>query len=99
MLIKRFIVWLLASFVFINLLAQSDWMEWGEEINDDRAITYWEEQYEALSDLAAHPLNINTITKKQLEQFPFLSEKLIENILYYLYKYNTSVNFYRKIKS
>lgn len=87
MLIKRFIVWLLASFVFINLLAQSDWMEWGEEINDDRAITYWEEQYEALSDLAAHPLNINTITKKQLEQFPFLSEKLIENILYYLYKY------------
>lgn len=87
MLTNRFIACILMGFIFINLLAQSEWIEWGEEVSDERDFTYWQEQYEALSEWAAHPLNINTITKKQLEQFPFLSDKLIENILYYLYKY------------
>lgn len=87
MLTNRFIACILMGFIFINLLAQSEWIEWGEEVSDERDFTYWQEQYEALSELAAHPLNINNITKKQLEQFPFLSDKLIENILYYLYKY------------
>lgn len=87
MLTRRVITWILMNFIFINLLAQSEWMEWGEEVSEERDFTYWQEQYESLSELAAHPLNINTITKKQLEQLPFLSDKLIENILYYLYKY------------
>ena len=34
-----------------------------------------------------NPININTATKEQLERFPFLSDQLVENILYYLYKY------------
>ncbi|MGL5957376.1 MAG: helix-hairpin-helix domain-containing protein [Phocaeicola sp.] len=40
-----------------------------------------------LSEKISQPININTITKEELEYFPFLSEQLIENILYYLYKY------------
>lgn len=91
MLTNRFIACILMGFIFINLLAQSEWIEWGEEVSDERDFTYWQEQYEALSEWAAHPLNINTITKKQLEQFPFLSDKLIENILYYLFKYMTKI--------
>lgn len=63
MLTNRFIACILMGFIFINLLAQSEWIEWGEEVSDERDFTYWQEQYEALSELAAHPLNINNITK------------------------------------
>ena len=42
---------------------------------------------EELSDYLINPLNINEATKEDLESFPFLSDRLIENILYYLYKY------------
>lgn len=63
MLTRRVITWILMNFIFINLLAQSEWMEWGEEVSEERDFTYWQEQYESLSELAAHPLNINTITK------------------------------------
>lgn len=45
-----------------------------------------------LSELAEHPFNINTITKEQLELLPFLSDKIIENILYYIYKYGPMVS-------
>lgn len=58
----------------------------------------WEEVIEQLSsgdeainpdnfmeDLPAHPLNINTISKEELEQFPFLTDIQVENILAYLY--------------
>lgn len=44
-----------------------------------------ENRLEELSGLRVHPLNINAITKKQLEQFPFLSDVQIENLLFYLY--------------
>lgn len=91
MFIKRIIIWILSNLSFITLLAQSEWMEWGEEIDESRDLVYWQEQYEELSELAEHPLNINTITKEQLEQLPFLSDRLIESILYYVYKYGPLV--------
>ena len=72
--------------------SQSDWMEWKSEITDERSAEKWENQYQELVELAEHPFNINTITKEQLEQLPFLSEQLIENILYYLYKYGPMVS-------
>lgn len=58
-------------------------MEWDEGF--DAAV--WEERLEELSHLHEQPLDINTISKQQLELFPFLSSRMIENILYYLYKY------------
>lgn len=42
-------------------------------------------QLNDLQELKEHPLNINTITKEQLEAFPFLTDIQIEHILYYLY--------------
>lgn len=62
-------------------------MEWKLQADTDEEIEHFQEQYEELSELAEHPLNINTATKEQLEQLPFLSDKMIENILYYVYKY------------
>jgi len=45
----------------------------------------WEDQLENLNYYLEHPLNLNTATRNQLEQFPFLSDLQIENILAYIY--------------
>lgn len=86
MWIRSFIVCVLMSYIDGNISAQT-WIDWEEQITDEQDIADWEERYEELSELAVHPFNINTATKEQLEQLPFLSDRLIENILYYLYKY------------
>lgn len=48
-------------------------------------------QYEAMADLLqdlhAHKINLNTATREQLEQLPFLSANQVEDLLYYVYKY------------
>ena len=79
-------------FTCLNVCAQSDWMEWEEQIGEEADLSSWEEQYENLSELAEHPFNINTVTKEELEQLPFLSDKMVENILYYVYKYGPLVS-------
>ena len=75
-----------------DVYSQSSWMEWKSEISDENSAERWQELYQELTDLSEHPFNINTITKGQLEQLPFLSEQLIENILYYIYKYGPMVS-------
>ena len=60
---------------------------WEPDVTSDDDLISWQEKYEDLTYLAEHPFNINTITKEQLEQLPFLSDAMIENILYYVYKY------------
>ena len=72
-----------------NLCAQEVWEELAEQLmdEDENNSFQWDTQFEELSELREHPININTATKEQLERFPFLSDQLVENILYYLYKY------------
>lgn len=79
-------------FTCLNVCAQSAWMEWEEQIGEEADLSSWEEQYENLSELAEHPFNINMVTKEELEQLPFLSDKMVENILYYVYKYGPLVS-------
>ena len=77
-----------------NLFAQSAWMEWEEQVGEEENVVSWREQYEELSELAEHPLNINTVTKEELEQLPFLSDRLIEHILYYVYLKSATTRLY-----
>ena len=72
-----------------NLSAQSVWEEVIEQwVNNQESNSYQlENLIESLDDLKENPLPINTATKEQLERFPFLSDLLIENILYYIYKH------------
>ena len=72
-----------------NLYSQEKWEDIFERLvaNGDENSSQWENLFEELTDLKEHPININTATKEQLEKFPFLSDRLVENILYYLYKY------------
>ena len=66
-----------------NLSAQEAWEELAEQLIDEEGgeVFQWENNFEELSELRENPININTATKEQLERFPFLSDKLIENIL------------------
>ena len=72
-----------------NLSAQSVWEEVIEQwVNNQESNSYQlENLIESLDELKENPLPINIATKEQLERFPFLSDLLIENILYYIYKY------------
>ena len=45
----------------------------------------WEDELEELSRRLQEPVNLNTATKRQLEQFPFLTDIQIENLLAYVY--------------
>lgn len=61
----------------------------GEEEDPD-----WEDELEELSRRMEEPLNLNTATKKQLEQFSFLSDVQIENLLAYVYMYGQMQTLY-----
>ncbi len=45
----------------------------------------WENELEELSTCLQEPVNLNTATRAQLEQFPFLSDIQIEHLLAYIY--------------
>lgn len=61
---------------FIEENMEAEWASWVEEMDE----------------LRDNPLNVNTLNKEQLEQFPFLSDWLIENILYYVFKFGPLVS-------
>ena len=74
-----------------NACAQdvNDWVE-NYEIHDE--ITNIEREEEnsedpVLAELQAHPLNLNTATREDLERIPFLTPRQIEDICDYLYHY------------
>ena len=45
----------------------------------------WSQELEQYTDLRENPLDLNSITKQQLEQFVFLNDQQIEELLAYLY--------------
>ena len=87
MLKKLLIICMLMGMVVLKAEAQTGWIEHQQNVSSEEELKGWEEIYEELAELAENPFNINTVTKEELEQLPFLSDELIENILYYVYKY------------
>ena len=75
-----------------NLYSQSinswytDLDKWLADVVDEEDISL-ENLYEQLSEIHENPLNINTLTKEQLESLIFLSDAQIESILAYVYIY------------
>ncbi len=61
------------------------WEENLEQLSMDEEEKNWEDELEELSNRLQEPVNINVATKRQLEEFPFLTELQIENILAYVY--------------
>jgi len=91
---RRWITWLIVCLSIglpvDKLSAQEAWENVIEQLmnnNDELSSSNWQSLMEDLAEMKEHPVNINTATKEQLERFPFLSEQMVENILYYLYKH------------
>lgn len=63
------------------------WQDFVNEVSDDAYAEEqgWTEQMEELALLAAHPMDINTATREQLRQLPFLSDEQIEEIHTYIF--------------
>lgn len=55
------------------------------DINNSVNTLNWENELEELSTRLQEPVNLNTATHEQLEQFPFLSDIQIEHLLAYIY--------------
>ncbi len=95
---KRWKTMLIACFSILfpvdNLSAQEVWEDMVIQLmsNEEENTSSWESLIDELTDLKEHPIPINTATREQLEQFPFLSDRLIENILYYLNKYGPMIS-------
>lgn len=72
-----------------TMSAQHDWEKYYNQIVEleDIESASWESAYDILSDLEEHPININTATREELEQIPFLTDKEIEDICAYTYQY------------
>ena len=47
----------------------------------------WIDNYELLSELASHPMDINRATREQLEALPFLTALQVEDIMDYRHRY------------
>ena len=55
------------------------------DINNSVNSLNWENELEELSNRLQEPVNLNSATREQLEQFPFLSDSKIEHLLAYIY--------------
>ena len=55
------------------------------DINNSVNSLNWENELEELSNRLQEPVNLNSATREQLEQFPFLSDIQIEDLLAYIY--------------
>ena len=67
----------------------TSWRLWLDDLAEmeDFENTRWEDYEEDLEELAQHPLNLNTATREELEQLPFLTASQVEDILAYIYRY------------
>ncbi len=58
-----------------------------EQVSDEDDSDSWAEMLDELIDLHEHPLNINTVTREELERLPFLDSKQAEAIIDYRVRY------------
>ena len=83
---KRILMLLLALYTLSSFAQEPDWQEdmqeWTtpEDMGDNTNM-------ELLEDLSINKINLNQITREQLEQLPFLSAQQVEGIMEYLDRY------------
>lgn len=70
------------------------WEETMEQLSMDEEVPDWEDELEEISHRLHEPVNLNTATRRQLEQFPFLTDIQIENILAYIYLHGQMQTLY-----
>lgn len=87
-------------FLFVFLINASDLFAQSEQstntieetLSSNEELVQNEEStplYDALQDIAQHPINLNQATREDLEQLYFLSALQVENLLFYLYRFHS----------
>lgn len=86
---KLIILLLLFPLLTINAEQTHEWEQFLYQLSEleDVESSAWESSFDLLCDLEENPININTASREDLEQFPFLTAKDIEDICEYLYRY------------
>lgn len=85
---KNVLWFLLLLLTALPLGAQKrDWQPYLDALNDvdDFQSMSWDDYEELFSQLAEQPLNLNTASREDLEQLPFLTAQQIESIQAYIY--------------
>lgn len=90
--------WLLfisPAFLIAQINTPSEWEDTSniEDESEDEEKD-WSDRLEDLAYFKEHPLNLNRISKEQLELFPFLTDLQIEHFLYYIYVYGSMNTIY-----
>lgn len=73
----------------MNAQQQHEWEQYLYQLGEfeDLEANALEASFDMLCDLEVNPININTATREELEQLPFLTAKDVEDISEYLYRY------------
>ena len=74
--LRFIIVLLLLVGIQQSVVAQRPWEQYLDMLADvaDVESAAWESAYEDLCELEEHPMDVNTITREDLERFPFLND-------------------------
>ncbi len=71
-----------------SLMETVDWDDYFTDMSvvesDESLLEQWSER---VQELVEQPLNINSATREELADLPFMNEKLVEATSYYLYRY------------
>ena len=90
-----FIVLCLSFCLSAQNTAPGLWLENLEELAEEGEDLAWDEDDLEELDFRLHtPLDLNSVTRHQLEQLPFLSEGQVENILAYIYIHGPMKSLY-----
>ena len=87
----------------VNSQSQRPWEQLLAEAltAEDLESGVWEDTYDMLCELEEQPLNLNTASREELEQLPFLSAQQVEDMMEYRDRYGImrSMNELRMIRS
>ena len=86
-----FVITMLSVF---HMQAQTDIIDWESSFQtiedvDEEEVENLEMQYEELSDLIEHKIDINSATREELLRLPFLSNQQVMDIMEYMYHYGS----------
>ena len=88
---KACVTWILliVSVVAFSQDSEDDWQRYLNQTGEleDVEGAGWESAHEVLTELAEHPIDINTATREDLQQLPFLTEQEVEEISEYVCRY------------
>lgn len=88
-MVKYLFVVFFLSVVSVLHAQQREWEQYLYQLGEieDFESSELENSYDMLCDLEKDPININTASREELEQLPFLTSKDVENIAEYIYRY------------